>query len=178
MHFHYNFVCSRYPDEKDPEITPSKLFRVERIRNLRRLSDKERNGLKAFNLYQYVSIRALELTNILFLLIAFFNFILFQGVKNIAVVKNSPQTNAMLWKIKHLVEIKPITFPYGEPTPNDINHTVLRETGECIVTKEIAVDVKRIEAYDKYKSNPAKITNQTIEKDSRLKWNNPWAGGF
>ncbi|XP_077286721.1 mitochondrial ribosomal protein L30 [Arctopsyche grandis] len=143
----------RYPNEKDPEITPSKLFRVERIRNLRKLSDKERNSLKIFNLFQY-------------------------GVKNIAIVKNTPRNNAALWKIKHLVEIKPITFPYGEPTPNDINHTVLRETGECIVTKEIAVDVKRIEAFEKYKSNPAKITNQTIERNCRLKWNDPWSGGF
>lgn len=86
-------------------------------------------------------------------------------------MKNIPESNARLWKIKHLLEIKPITFPYGEPTENDLKHTLLKENGECLVTKELLIPIERLEAHEKFIQNPAKMTNQTIEKKCRLKWN-------
>lgn len=33
----------------------------------------------------------------------------------IALIANTPAMNAMLWKVKHLIRITPITFPQGVP---------------------------------------------------------------
>lgn len=76
----------------------------------------------------------------------------------------------MLWKVKHLVSVEPITFPYGEPTEEDINHTKLKECGECIVHKKIGVDVKRVEATDSFINDPVRLDKDTLIKDARLKW--------
>lgn len=98
---------------------------------------------------------------------------LFQGPA-VAVVKNIPETNAMLWKVKHLVNIVPIRFPFGEPTGNDVNHTFLKESGECLVTKEIKVDESRLEASEQFEQQPERLDGETLRKDSRLKWMNNW----
>lgn len=91
-----------------------------------------------------------------------------------AVVKNIPENNARLWKVKHLIKIKPITFPYGEPTENDIKHTILKESGECIVTKEIGISDDRIKAIEEFQNDPKRLDGETLRKDSRMKWLNPW----
>ena len=80
----------------------------------------------------------------------------------------------MMWKVKHLINITPITFPFGEPTDNDINYTFLKENGECIVTKEIKVDEKRLEATKEFEQEPKRLDGETLRKDSRLKWLNNW----
>jgi large subunit ribosomal protein L30 len=38
------------------------------------------------------------------------------------IMKNTASTNEALWHIKHLIELRPITFPYGEPTIDDVGH--------------------------------------------------------
>lgn len=90
------------------------------------------------------------------------------------IVKNIPENNARLWKIKHLVKITPITFPYGEPTEADVNHTFLKENGECIVTKQIEVSPERIEVTENFENRTSRMDGQTLRKDSRLKWLNNW----
>lgn len=89
-------------------------------------------------------------------------------------VKNIPEINAMLWKVKHLVNIVPIRFPFGEPTANDTKHTFLKENGECIVTKEIKIDESRLEASMEFATKPERLDGETLRKDSRLKWLNNW----
>lgn len=76
-------------------------------------------------------------------------------------------------RVKHLIRVDPITFPYGEPTEYDINHTYLTPTGECIVTKEIAIDPKRIEAADKFINDPNRLDKDTLHRDALRKWINP-----
>jgi large subunit ribosomal protein L30 len=92
------------------------------------------------------------------------------------VVKNIPEINANLWKVKHLIKIEPITFPYGEPTENDINHTYLKVNGECIVVKEIGGEggQKRLEAADEIFKDPKKLDGSTLRRDTRMKWLNHW----
>lgn len=82
--------------------------------------------------------------------------------------------NTLLWKVKHLVKITPITFPHGEPTEEDINYTFLKETGECIVAKEIKVDESRLQATEEFIKDQKRLDNDTLKRDSRLKWLNPW----
>lgn len=94
--------------------------------------------------------------------------------KDIAIVKNIPENNARLWKIKHLIKITPINFPFGEPSANDINYTQLRPNGECVVIKELQVDEQRIEDSKAFKENPKRLDGVTLTRDTRLRWVNPW----
>lgn len=94
--------------------------------------------------------------------------------KEIAIVKNIPENNARLWKIKHLIKITPIYFPYGEPTLEDLNYTHLRPDGECIVVKEIKVADERIEQTQAFKENPLRMDGTTLTRDTRLKWMQAW----
>lgn len=87
-----------------------------------------------------------------------------------AIVKNIPEVNAMLWKVKHLIDIKPIVFPYGEPTANDINYSFLKENGECVVTKEINIDEKRLVAREEFDKRPEKLDGPTLARNARKKW--------
>lgn len=73
-------------------------------------------------------------------------------------------------RVKHLVRIEPIVFPYGEPTENDINNTFLKEDGVCIVTKEIAPNPERIEATEMFIKRPARLDRDTLKKDALKKW--------
>lgn len=82
--------------------------------------------------------------------------------------------NAMLWKVKHLVNIVPIHFPYGAPTANDLAHTHLKENGECVVTKQIGIDERRLEAAVEFRERPERMDGETLRKDMRLKWLNHW----
>lgn len=94
--------------------------------------------------------------------------------REIAIVKNIPENNARLWKIKHLIKITPIYFPYGEPSKDDINHTHLKTSGECIVVKEIKVPEERIEQTQTFKENPLRLDGATLTRDTRLKWVQGW----
>jgi large subunit ribosomal protein L30 len=77
--------------------------------------------------------------------------------------------------VKHLIKIEPITFPFGEPTENDINHTYMKLNGECIVVKEIGEEKpKSLEAADKVHNDPKKLDGETLRRDTRLKWDNHW----
>lgn len=104
-------------------------------------------------------------------------FISLQG-NRVAIVKNIPEINARLWKVKHLIKIIPITFPYGEPTEDDINHTILKENGQCLVTKTLAPAPEQIAALEKFDSDDKKMDSTTIKRDTRHRWNNAFTGGF
>lgn len=93
-------------------------------------------------------------------------------MSDVAIVKNIPETNAMLWKVKHLVDVKPVVFPYGEPKVDDVNHTFIKESGECVVTKEIKFDESRMLARDEFDGKPERLDGKTLANDSRLKWLN------
>lgn len=87
-----------------------------------------------------------------------------------AIVKNTPENCLLLWKIKHLVSVEPITFPYGEPTEDDIKHTHLNANGECIVHKKIGADDKAIEECDKFINDPRKLDKETLKREALLRW--------
>ncbi|XP_045456071.1 39S ribosomal protein L30, mitochondrial [Melitaea cinxia] len=141
----------RHPNHKDPECTPSKLFRVEQIKSSRHHPWWEKKVLSELKL---------------------------EGLSQVAIVKNIPEMNAKLWTIKHLIKVTPITFPYGEPTEEDIKYTILKENGQCIVTKTLQPELQKLEALEKFENDPKKMDSTTIKKDSRHKWNNAFTGGF
>lgn len=93
-------------------------------------------------------------------------------------MKNIPEVNARLWKVKHLVKVTPIVFPCGEPSADDIKYTVLKENGECLVVKKLEPAQTQVEALEAFDTNVKKMDSDTIKRDSRLKWNNAFGGGF
>ncbi|XP_063547652.1 large ribosomal subunit protein uL30m [Cydia strobilella] len=141
----------RHPDHKDPEYIPSKLFRVERIKTL-----------KHQPWYLKLIMKELKIDE----------------ETRVTIVKNIPEYNARLWKVKHLIKVTPITFPYGEPAPEDIEHTILKENGQCIVTKTLAPQPEQIQALENFDNNKKKMDSTTIKRDSRHKWNQAFGGGF
>jgi len=54
----------------------------------------------------------------------------------IHVFKNTPSSNIQLWKIKHIIEVRPMIFPQGEPTLEDAHHLEIMADGRCLVSKE------------------------------------------
>ncbi|RWS15150.1 39S ribosomal protein L30: mitochondrial-like protein [Dinothrombium tinctorium] len=61
------------------------------------------------------------------------------------VVPNTPHFNKLLWQVKHLIRLKPITFPNGIPTEKDIGATKLCQyTGVLQVNEALRVDDKRL----------------------------------
>ncbi|PRD32963.1 UNVERIFIED_CONTAM: 39S ribosomal protein L30 [Trichonephila clavipes] len=86
-----------------------------------------------------------------------------------AIVKNTDSNNKFLWKIKHLIRVKPITFPDGFPTKEDAYCTFLKQTGELVVTPRLKVhpeDLERNPEIERKKLDP-----RSIREDLRLKWN-------
>ncbi|XP_011189672.1 39S ribosomal protein L30, mitochondrial [Zeugodacus cucurbitae] len=136
------------PEHEDPPIEPAKLFRVQRVKPVKGNPFWEKRILKDLGLDGKQS--------------------------DFTVVKNIPDVNAMLWKIKHLIKVTPITFPYGEPSTQDLKHTVLKENGECIVTKEIGPVVERLEAAEAFEADPKRLDTDLLKRDARMKWLNPW----
>ncbi|ESO93962.1 hypothetical protein LOTGIDRAFT_78446, partial [Lottia gigantea] len=54
------------------------------------------------------------------------------------VFKNTPDMNAMLKSVQHLLEIRPVSFPHGLPkSEEDYEHCLLRENGEFVVKHKI-----------------------------------------
>lgn len=92
----------------------------------------------------------------------------------VAIVKNIPENNQRLMKIKHLIKIEPIVFPYGEPTKDDINYSFLKENGECVVIKNVNAKEleKRLEATDKFEKDEKQLDGEVLRRDTRLKWLN------
>jgi len=55
-----------------------------------------------------------------------------------AIVPNTPENNLKLAKVKHLVRIDRVTFPYGYPeTEADLKHMRISENGEVTFVKEV-----------------------------------------
>lgn len=91
-------------------------------------------------------------------------------MKNVSIVKNTPENNVLLWKVKHLVSVEPITFPYGEPSEEDIKHTKLKENGECIVHKKIGIDERCVEEAESFINDPKKLDQDTLRKEALNRW--------
>ncbi|XP_075227001.1 mitochondrial ribosomal protein L30 [Lycorma delicatula] len=141
----------RYPDEKDPPVDPPKLFMVQRIKPF------HGNWFKLKRILTNIGLGEDE------------------KMSKVVVVKNIPEMNRELWKIKHLVKITPVKFMNGEPTNDDINYCHLNEWGELTITKKISdLETKKLELTDEFLNDPLHLDADTKKKDSRLKWLNPY----
>ena len=80
-----------------------------------------------------------------------------------------------MWKVKHLIEVKPINFIHGQPTIEDIEYTFLKENGDLVVAKKIQPEIKeRFKALEEFEKQETKIDSETLKRDSRMKWLGAW----
>lgn len=84
--------------------------------------------------------------------------------EEMVVLPNTPSIVKKLWQVKHLVQMVPITFPSGEPSEEDIEHVLLKRSGEMLVTKQLEVGKPNKEHIKKA------VTNDMIKDKVRTQW--------
>lgn len=86
----------------------------------------------------------------------------------VVIVKNIPENNYRLWKIKHLLKIVPITFPKG--FPQDTRGTLLKENGEMVVSEMLVPKEETMIALEKFCNDRTKMDPETVRNQLRKKW--------
>ncbi|XP_028128046.1 uncharacterized protein LOC114324410 [Diabrotica virgifera virgifera] len=129
----------------DPSMNPAKLFRVELKKPFKGAPYWEKHIMKEFKL---------------------------DKVNSYTIVKNIPENNQRLWKIKYMINITPITFPNGFPHVNDV--TYLQENGELNIIKKGAIHKEQLGASDKFRNDRQRLDGDTLRRHSRQKWLTGW----
>lgn len=88
-----------------------------------------------------------------------------------AIVKNTASNNEILWSVKHLIRVKPITFPDGFPSEDDLYKTYLKQNGELTVEARLHVDCQELERDAELKKKT--LDHRYLQEDLRLMW---WKG--
>lgn len=88
-----------------------------------------------------------------------------------AIVKNTASNNEILWSVKHLIRVKPITFPDGFPSEEDLYKTYLKQSGELIIEPRLHIDCEELERDAELKKKT--LDHRYLQEDLRLKW---WKG--
>ncbi|XP_065343595.1 uncharacterized protein mRpL30 [Cloeon dipterum] len=152
---HHGFYYYPRPDEQKIPYTPSKLLMVQRVAKWAYNPKWDKKVLKELGLNKE------------------------RG--EVVIVKNTPQMNKMLYQVKHLIKIKPVTFPNGEPTEEDarvLGATVINEYGEMEVRKSLQPPVVNLPAPEALPAPPKTAkelgtpSNETMRRHLRFKWNN------
>lgn len=86
----------------------------------------------------------------------------------ISIVKNTPNVNKILWEIKHLISVKPITFPNGPPKEGDYSGTYLKRNGELLVSEKLKVDPQKL-LLDPGQEK-SKLDGETLKREMRRRW--------
>ncbi|XP_064481428.1 large ribosomal subunit protein uL30m-like [Ornithodoros turicata] len=86
------------------------------------------------------------------------------------VVKNTPFMCKMLWRVKHLIRVSPITFPDGEPTLEHCGYTHLDRDGMFRIIPKLQVDQNRLLNPPEYEKT--KLEGEHIRKVLHRKWMN------
>lgn len=89
------------------------------------------------------------------------------------ILKNRESTNAMLKKVKHLLEIFPVTFPYGEPESEaDLDHCYLTDNGQLIVKRKLEIagsEGGSVQLSSQLDQNKFEIKQQLIDRTLELR---------
>ncbi|VDM38784.1 unnamed protein product [Toxocara canis] len=64
------------------------------------------------------------------------------------IFKNTAAQNAELWHVKHLIELRPLTFPNGEPTIEDVTSLEIFADGCCVIDRRLACDETQLRLAD------------------------------
>ncbi|CAJ0959565.1 unnamed protein product, partial [Mesorhabditis belari] len=78
---------------------------------------------------------------------------------------NTPSYNEELWNIKHLIELKPVTFPNGEPTEADITTLQINPDGRCVVCEKNRVNEADLVLYDAKKQYSSRELSRKLNQN-------------
>ncbi|XP_050040023.1 large ribosomal subunit protein uL30m [Dermacentor andersoni] len=131
-----------------------KLFLVERVMSLHGVPHWERGILKLLKLDQSKEDKKARIRRPL-------------GSRTI--VKNTPFMCKMLWQVKHLVKVSPITFPDGEPT-EAITGTHLSRDGVFRIVHNLQVPEQQL--FEPARHAKRKFDGRQLAKVLHRKWNN------
>ncbi|XP_059480509.1 uncharacterized protein LOC132199645 [Neocloeon triangulifer] len=150
---HYGFNYYPRPNEVEIPYTPSKLLMVQRVARWSGNPKWDKKILKDLGLNK--------------------------NMGEVVLVKNTPQMNKLLYQVKHLIKIKPVVFPNGEPTADDVKvlgATVLNEYGEMEVRKSLKPPTLSLpppeisEAPPKSAKELGTPSDETMRRHLRMKW--------
>lgn len=130
-----------------------KLFLVERVMPYTGTPHWERNILKLLKLAQSKEDRKARVSRPL-------------GSRTI--VKNTPFMCKMLWQVKHLVKVTPITFPDGEPTEVTTGTHLSRDG---VFRKVAPLEVQEQQLLEPATYTKRKFETQEIRKVLHRSWN-------
>lgn len=145
---HVGFRYFPREGEKDPPFEPTKLLMVQRIKPFK--------------------------GNPMYLKRILFHLKLDGKAGEIVILKNIPEINSLLYKIKHLIKITPIRTPNGIPDKDELDSGYLKENGEFVVTQRLKPNPERLKLTEQFQTDPARLDADTLIKQSRDKWLNPW----
>lgn len=91
---------------------------------------------------------------------------------DISIVKNTPEMNAMLWKVKHLVKVTPIRVSLDQLEDVDPRCCFLKEDGEFSITPTVKVDDACLKEDDKLVAR--KWDKDFVDRHTRKNWDYPW----
>lgn len=136
----------RNPEEKDPPYEPTPLHLVTRVRCLKKKPWWDKQIMESLGLNGKRS--------------------------DIAIVKNNPENNAKLWRVKHLVKVTPIRLPTDKLDNVDPRCCFLKEDGEFIINPAVQVEDERLEADPKLEA--LNWDKDFIDRHTRKNWEYPW----
>lgn len=96
-----------------------------------------------------------------------------ESLSKLVFLPNIPSVTLILFKIKHLVEIKPITFPNGIPDdfdPEIHGHKLNRQTGEFVVHPSLRVDMDELTKDAEW----MKLTRGQVSIEGNRHWKSPF----
>jgi len=84
--------------------------------------------------------------------------------------------NALLYRIKHMVEIKHVEFPDGLPSPEefDVKRAKVTEDGKFLYHEKIAESNRVLLGEGPIPAEKLKVTERTMEREAFQQWNRPW----
>ena len=83
----------------------------------------------------------------------------------------------MLWQVKHLIRITPVTLPQGLPADGDTTGAQLRENGELTFSRSLKQIAAAAATIPQSQPSPGvcDMDGETLKKHLRIKWMKPWA---
>lgn len=91
-------------------------------------------------------------------------------------VPNLSYYTALLYRIKHLVEITPVQFPDGLPDPKefDARNAKVTHDGKFLYQSKIGDEAKVLLNEGPVPADQMKITKKTHSYEAKMAWSRPW----
>lgn len=105
---------------------------------------------------------------------------IFARLDKVVALPNLSYYNALLYRIKHLVEIRPVEFPNGIPTKEefDVHNAKVTHDGKFLYHPKIGEQSKVLLGQGPLKADRQKMTEETHKSESRKSWLRPYNSPF